>query len=158
MSTDQNRMGYEDEGNHLHSILFRLGDEHYGLPISAVKEIIKPLPITRFPKSPPFVEGVIDLRGRILPIINLRKLLGLSPTPLTADSRFIDLLLPNLSIGIIVDAVSEVIRIPIDRVEPALAIVSGVDGKYLRGIARLDDKIVLLLDLDTTFAEWSRTG
>jgi purine-binding chemotaxis protein CheW len=144
------------EGESLQLILFRMGDEYYGLPISLVKEIIKPLPITRFPKSPPYVEGVIDLRGRILPIINLRSMFGLQPLPITEDSRFVDVQLDNLRIGIIVDAVSEVVRISRQQIEPAPPIVAGVEGKYLTGIARVEDRLILLLDLNEVFGQWKK--
>ncbi|TGV04950.1 chemotaxis protein CheW, partial [Mesorhizobium sp. M00.F.Ca.ET.186.01.1.1] len=70
---------WEGEAATAQSILFKMGSEYYGLSIALVREIIKPLPITRFPKSPVYVEGVIDLRGRILPIVNLRKMFGLEP-------------------------------------------------------------------------------
>lgn len=147
---------WETEGESVQSILFKMGDEYYGLPISLVTEIIKPLPITRFPKSPPYVEGVIDLRGRILPIVNLRKMFGLEPMPLTEESRFVDIQLDRLSIGVVVDEVSEVVRISKKQIEAAPPIVSGVDGKYLNGIARVDEKLILLLDLDEVFAQWRK--
>lgn len=148
--------GWETEGESFQSILFKMGDEFYGLSIASVKEIIKPLPVTRFPKSPPFVEGVIDLRGRILPIVNLRKMFGLEPMPLTEESRFVDIQLEGLNLGIVVDAVSEVVRISQKQIEPAPAIIAGVEGKYLNGIARLEDKLILLLDLDQTFGLWKK--
>jgi purine-binding chemotaxis protein CheW len=147
---------WDTEGESFQSILFRMGDEYYGLSIASVKEIIKPLPVTRFPKSPPFVEGVIDLRGRILPIVNLRKMFGLEPMPLTEESRFVDIQLEGLNLGIVVDAVSEVVRISHKQIEPAPAIIAGVEGKYLTGIARLEEKLILLLDLDQTFGQWKK--
>ncbi|MFD2369255.1 chemotaxis protein CheW [Brevibacillus sp. GCM10020057] len=147
---------WETEGATSQSILFKMGDEYYGLSISLVKEIIKPLPVTRFPKSPPYVEGVIDLRGRILPIINLRKMFGLEPAPETVDTRFVDLQLDGLNVGIIVDAVSEVMSIPQHLIEPAPPIVAGVEGKYLQGIARLNDKLIMLLDVDEIFGQWKK--
>ncbi|GAA4703488.1 chemotaxis protein CheW [Brevibacillus fulvus] len=148
--------GTEDES--IQCILFRMGNEYYGLPISSVKEIIKPLPITRFPKSPPFVEGVIDLRGHILPIVNLPKMFGLEPLPLNEESRFVDIQMEGLNLGIVVDAVSEVIQIPLKQIEAAPAIVAGVEGKYLNGIARLEDRLILLLDLEQTFGQWRKQG
>lgn len=158
METVQLRDGtdWKAEGDSVQSILFRMGDETYGLPISLVREIIKPLPVTRFPKSPPYVEGVIDLRGRILPIINLRTMFGLEPLPLTEESRFIDLQLEGLNVGIVVDAVSEVIYLSRQLIEPAPPIVAGVEGKYLSGIARLEDKLIMLLDADEIFAQWKK--
>ncbi|UFJ41683.1 chemotaxis protein CheW [Brevibacillus humidisoli] len=142
------------EEEQVQTILFHMGDEHYGLPTMLVKEIIKPLPVTRFPKSPPYVEGVIDLRGKILPIVDLRKMFGLEPQPLTDASRFVDIELEGFRTGIIVDAVSEVVQIPVSQIEPAPPIVAGVDGRYLRGVARLNDKLVLLLDPDEIFSMW----
>ena len=136
------------------SILFRMGNEYYGLSISLVREIIKPLPVTRFPKSPAYVEGVIDLRGKILPIVNLRKMFGLAPVEITEETRFVDLQLDGLDLGIVVDEVSEVMHIPANHIEPAPAIVAGVEGKFLRGIARLHDKLIMLLDVDEIFAQW----
>ncbi|USG67311.1 chemotaxis protein CheW [Brevibacillus ruminantium] len=147
---------WNTEGDTVHAILFQMGNEYYGLPISLVKEIIKPLPVTRFPKSPPYVEGVIDLRGSILPIINLRTMFGLEPIPLTEESRFVDLQLEGLNIGIVVEAVSEVMHIPSSLVEPAPPIVAGVDGKFLNGIARLKDKLIMLLDVDEIFSQWKK--
>lgn len=137
-------------------ILFKMGNEYYGLSISLVREIIKPLPITRFPKSPLYVEGVIDLRGRILPIINLRKMFDLEPMEETDDTRFVDLQLDGLNIGIIVDAVSEVLNIPQSLIEPAPPIIAGVEGKYLQGIARMNDKLIMLLDVDEIFGQWKK--
>ncbi|MBH0332536.1 chemotaxis protein CheW [Brevibacillus brevis] len=137
-------------------ILFKMGNEYYGLSISLVREIIKPLPITRFPKSPLYVEGVIDLRGRILPIINLRKMFDLEPMEETDDTRFVDLQMDGLNIGIIVDAVSEVLNIPQSLIEPAPPIIAGVEGKYLQGIARMNDKLIMLLDVDEIFGQWKK--
>ncbi len=152
MSLQQKAADWEGAGASLQSILFKMGNETYGLPIEAIKEIIKPLPLTRFPKSPPYVEGIIDLRGSILPIINLRRLFGLDPIPLTDDSRFIDIHLEGMQVGIVVDAVSEVVRIRAGEIEPAPAIIAGIDGKYLSGIARVDSRLILLLDLEATFS------
>lgn len=147
---------WEAEGTVDQQILFKMGSEYYGLSIALVREIIKPLPITRFPKSPPYVEGVIDLRGRILPIINLRKMFDLEPLEATDDTRFVDLQMDGLNIGIIVDAVSEVLNIPHDLIEPAPPIIAGVEGKYLQGIARMSDKLIMLLDVDEIFGQWKK--
>jgi len=144
------------EGDSIQCILFKMGSEYYGLSIAIVKEIIKPLPITKIPKSPPFVEGVIDLRGHILPIVNIRSMFGLDPVPLTEDSRFVDLQLDGLNIGIVVEAVSEVVRIGEKQIEAAPPMIAGVEGKFLKGIARVEDKLVLLLDVEEVFARWMK--
>ncbi|MGG1659401.1 chemotaxis protein CheW [Brevibacillus sp. NRS-1366] len=151
-----NATEWDTEGASAQSILFKMGNEYYGLSIALVREIIKPLPVTRFPKSPPFVEGVIDLRGRILPIISLRKMFGLEPLAETDDTRFVDLQLEGLNIGIIVDAVSEVMNIPQQLIEPAPPIIAGVEGKYLQGIARMNEKLIMLLDVDEIFGQWKK--
>ncbi|MBO8164958.1 MAG: purine-binding chemotaxis protein CheW [Brevibacillus sp.] len=147
----------ELEEEQVQTILFQMGNEHYGLPTMHVKEIIKPLPITRFPKSPPYVEGVIDLRGKILPIVNLRTMFGLEPLPITESSRFVDVDLNGFRTGIIVDAVSEVVHIPVSQIEPAPPIVAGVEGRYLQGVARINGKLVLLLELDQIFSIWIKS-
>ncbi|MED1792930.1 MULTISPECIES: chemotaxis protein CheW [Brevibacillus] len=147
---------WDTEGATAQSILFKMGNEYYGLSISLVREIIKPLPVTRFPKSPAYVEGVVDLRGRILPIINLRTMFGLEPVAETDDTRFVDLQLEGLDVGIIVDAVSEVMNIPQKLIEAAPPLIAGVEGKYLQGIARLNDKLIMLLDIDEIFGQWKK--
>ncbi|EJL31633.1 chemotaxis protein CheW [Brevibacillus sp. BC25] len=156
MTKRSNDSDWEAEAAVDQQILFKMGNEYYGLSISLVREIIKPLPITRFPKSPPYVEGVIDLRGRILPIINLRKMFDLEPLEETDDTRFVDLQMDGLNIGIIVDAVSEVMNIPQSLIEPAPPIIAGVEGKYLQGIARMNDKLIMLLDVDEIFGQWKK--
>jgi purine-binding chemotaxis protein CheW len=156
MTRQTNGIDWDAQMETVQCILFKMGDEYYGLSISLVREIIKPLPVTRFPKSPAYVEGVIDLRGRILPIINLRKMFGLAPMETTEDTRFVDLQLEGLDLGIIVDAVSEVMNIPKNLIEPAPPIIAGVEGKYLLGIARLNDKLIMLLDVDEIFGQWKK--
>lgn len=156
MTKRSNGSDWEAEAAVEQQILFKMGNEYYGLSISLVREIIKPLPITRFPKSPLYVEGVIDLRGRILPIINLRKMFDLEPMEETDDTRFVDLQMDGLNIGIIVDAVSEVMNIPQSMIEPAPPIIAGVEGKYLQGIARMNDKLIMLLDVDEIFGQWKK--
>lgn len=155
MSDKKHATEWDIDGESLQCILFKMGNEYYGLSIASVKEIIKPLPITRIPKSPPFVEGVIDLRGHILPIVNLRAMFGLSPLPLTEESRFVDIQLDGLNLGIVVEAVSEVVRIATNQIEQAPPMIAGVDGKFLKGIARLEDKLILLMDMDEVFAQWT---
>lgn len=152
MQTKNEAAEWEMAGESVQTILFRMGDEYYGLPIEAIKEIIKPLPVTRFPRSPHYVEGIIELRSKILPIINLRKLFGLEPIAITEESRFIDIHMERMQVGIVVDAVSEVVRIPSKQIEPAPPIICGVDGKFLRGVARLNDRLIMLLDLEATFS------
>jgi purine-binding chemotaxis protein CheW len=104
--------------------------------------------ITEIPHAPESVVGVINLRGRVIPVIDLRKRFGLPDAVHTKDTRIVVVHLEGNLIGVIVDAVSQVLRIPADIVEPPSPVLAGVDSRYLRGIAKLDDRLVILLDLD----------
>ena len=135
-------------GAEMQLVVFELGDESYGVDISRVQDINRMQEITEIPHAPESVVGVINLRGRVIPVINLRKRFGLPETPHTKDTRIVVVHLDDNLIGVIVDAVSQVLRIPADIVEPPSPVLAGVDSRYLRGIAKLDDRLVILLDLD----------
>ena len=128
---------------------FRLGAEEYAVEISRVQEIIRLPEITKIPKVPHFVEGVINLREKILPIISLRKKFNLEDVGKINSLRIIVVNLDGISTGIVVDSVSEVLRLPKDAIEPPPPILTGLDSQHLKGIGKLDDgkKILLLLDL-----------
>lgn len=137
-------------------VLFDLGGEVYGVDIAAVHEIIQMQPITRVPKAPFFVEGVINLRGKVIPVVDMRRRFGLEKVEHTKDNRIVVVDVNNTTIGIIVDAVTEVLRIPADVVEHASEIItSNADSDYLMGIAKLDNKMVILLDLNKVLPEES---
>lgn len=129
-------------------VVFDLGDEVYGIDISKVQEIIRMQDITQVPGAPSFVEGVINLRGKIIPVVDLHRRFGLSPTPVTKASRIVVVETDGFVIGMVVDAVSEVLRISTNCVEPPSPIVAGVDSEYIRGIAKLENRLVILLQLD----------
>jgi len=135
-------------GAEMQLVVFELGDESYGVDISRVQDINRMQEITEIPHAPESVVGVINLRGRVIPVIDLRKRFGLPDAVHTKDTRIVVLHLEGNLIGVIVDAVSQVLRIPADIVEPPSPVLAGVDSRYLRGIAKLDDKLVILLDLD----------
>ncbi|WP_232698268.1 chemotaxis protein CheW [Brevibacillus daliensis] len=135
-------------------LFFSMGKEIFGFPLGYVTEIVKPMPITTVPRSPQFVEGVINLRGKVLAVLQMRKMFGLPPVDLTDDSRFIVIQLQGFEAAIIVDSVSEVNKIESKNVEPAPLVVAGVEGKYLSGIAKQEEALLLLLDLPTIFAPW----
>jgi len=105
--------------------------------------------ITKVPKAPSFVEGVINLRDKVLPIISLRKRFGLEDVEKTSSLRIIVVNAGEVSMGMIVDSVSEVLRLPKDTIEPPPPIVSGIDAEYLKGIGKLEEgkRLLLLLDL-----------
>lgn len=132
----------------LQLVSFRLGDEEFGVDILKVQEIIRMVGITRVPNSPDFVDGVINLRGRIIPIISLRRKFGIEPRPADNLTRIIVVDVENRTLGFTVDSVSEVLRIPTSTVEPAPAMVSSVSSDYVSGVGKLDDRLLILLNLD----------
>jgi purine-binding chemotaxis protein CheW len=129
-------------------VLCELAGELYGVDIARVEEIIRLPEITRVPRAPHSVEGVINLRGTVIPVVDLRQVLGLRLTEATKSSRVVVVEVGEHTIGMIVDAVTEVLRVPADAVEPPSAVVTDLDTTYLRGIAKLDGRLVMLLDLE----------
>ncbi|MBT8763168.1 purine-binding chemotaxis protein CheW [Desulfohalobiaceae bacterium Ax17] len=132
----------------LQLVTFNIGDEEFGVEILKVQEIIRMLEITRVPKAPDFVEGVINLRGKVIPIIDLRKRFGMDSKVHDKNTRIIVIEINNMIVGFIVDSVSEVLRIPADTVEPPPPVVAGLDSEYISGVGKLDDRLLILLDLD----------
>ena len=127
---------------------FNLGDEEFGVDILKVQEINRMIEITKVPQSPDFVEGVINLRGEIIPVIDLRKRFGLSKKDPDRHTRIIVAEVGESTLGFVVDAVSEVIRIKSDTVEPPPPIVKGQHAEYIQGVGKLDDRLLMLLDID----------
>lgn len=132
----------------LQLVIFNLAQEAFGVDISTVESIIKMQSITSMPHAPRFVEGITNLRGRILPVIDLRKRLDFPVSPITRDSRIIVADLAGMTVGMVVDGVNEVLRVNDDVVEPAPAVISSVDSDFIRGIAKIEERLVILLDLD----------
>lgn len=130
-------------------VIFRLGDEEFGVDILQVREIEKlDQAVTRVPKSPAFVEGVINLRGEIVPIVDLRKRFGLVVRSLTSESRTIIVEVNGNLVGMIVDSVAEVFRINLSAVEESPQLTKGVDSYFLSGVAKLEDRLIILLNLE----------
>jgi purine-binding chemotaxis protein CheW len=127
--------------------IFELGGETYGLDIDTVHEILPMQPITRVPKAPVYVEGVINLRGKVTPVVDMGKRFGLNKAERTKNTRIVVVNIDGTTIGIIVDAVTEVLRIPLTNIESPSTVISAGDMGYLQGIAKLGDKIIILLDL-----------
>jgi purine-binding chemotaxis protein CheW len=128
------------------------GAELYGVEISRVHEIIRLQSVTKVPRAPSFVEGVINLRGKVIPVVDLRRRFGLPTADHTRASRIVVVELGDQVVGIVVDGVSEVLRVNTATVEPPSPVVAGIDSEYLHGIAKLDDRLVILLDLDRILA------
>jgi len=135
-------------------IVFKLGNEKYGVEISQVREIIRPAQITRIPNTPDFIEGVINLRGQITTIINLRKRFGLENKPIDNDTRIIVVEHNNSVIGMMVDSVSEVKYLSEREVESLPPIVtSRNESSFLKGVGKLPDGLMVLIDLNKVLRE-----
>ncbi len=139
--------GVADEGC-VQLVVFELAGEFYGVDIAAVNTIIRMQEITAIPRSPDFVEGVINLRGMIVPVLDLRKRFGLAAGEGGKSSRIMVVEGSAQTIGMIVDAVAETLRLPLDAIEPPSPVVSSTDSTYLRGVGKQENRLVILLDLD----------
>ncbi|WJH33282.1 chemotaxis protein CheW [Paenibacillus aurantius] len=129
-------------------IVFALGREEYGVEVEKVKTIERMQPMTRVPKTPAFIRGVINLRGVVVPVIDLRERFGLETSEYTDNTRIIIVAVNDLEVGLIVDSANDVIDVDSDSISEAPELVGGIRAKYLRGIARIgDDRILVLLNL-----------
>jgi purine-binding chemotaxis protein CheW len=141
---------------------FRLGQEEYGIEITTIQEIILMGDVTRVPQVPHFINGLINLRGSVIPIIDLRKRFGLPVTDRTDESRVVVVNLSEKTIGLVVDAVTQVIRVSKDQIEPTPPTVSAAGKEHIAGLAKLDSRMLILLDieriLDTSTADRSESS
>lgn len=131
----------------LQLVIFRLAQEEYGLSITKVQEINRLVPITKLPQTPAFMEGIINLRGRIIPVIDLRKRFQLAAAEHSEDTRIIIVEVRGQTVGIIVDAVNEVVRLESGSVEPPPATFV-LDAQYIQGVGKLDGRLLILLNID----------
>lgn len=129
-------------------VTFSIGDEEFGVDILQVQEIIRTMEITKVPRAPDFVEGVINLRGKVIPIVDLRRRFGLENRAHDKHTRIIVIEINQMIVGFVVDSVSEVLRIPSGTVEPPPPVVSGMDSEYISGVGKLQDRLLILLDLN----------
>ncbi len=143
---DPSRKKQDDEL--LQLVTFSIGEEEFGVNILKVQEIIRTMEIAKVPRAPEFVEGVINLRGKVIAIIDLRRRFGLVPKAHDKNTRIIVIEINNIIVGFVVDAVSEVLRIPASTVEPPPPVVAGVDSDYISGVGKLQDRLLIMLDLD----------
>ncbi len=133
-------------------VVFDLADEAYGVNIGSVREIIRMQEITRVPRTPDYVEGVINLRGKVIPVIDMRKRFGFPVAERTKDTRIVVIDIGGADIGATVDAVSEVLRLSSESIEPPMAVITTADSDYLLGIAKLETRLIILLDLQRALA------
>ena len=136
-------------------VVFNLANENYGVDIAAVDSIVKMQAITAVPHAPSFVKGVTNLRGEVLPVVDLRKRFGLSAGEITKDTRIVNVELDGIRVGMVVDTVSEVLNVPDEAVEPPSPLVTTLDSAFITGIAKVDGqhtdddpgRLIILLDL-----------
>ncbi len=143
----------KDNLGELQLVSFTLGKEEFGLDILMVQEINRMLAITKVPKAPNFIEGIINLRGRVIPIVNLRTKLSQSSKEFDKHTRIVVVNSNGKVFGLIVDAVSEVLRLPTSTVEPPPPMVSGVGSEYIKGVGKIGSHLLILLDVDRLFTE-----
>ncbi|HEX2986717.1 MAG TPA: chemotaxis protein CheW [Chloroflexota bacterium] len=129
-------------------VVFELGEEAYGVDIGRVQEIIRMTAITKVPQAPEHVEGVINLRGKVIPVIDLKRRFGLPEGSGAKAGRVVVIDVAGHTVGMVVDGVSEVLRLHMADVEPPSPVVTSIEATYLRGIAKLDGRLILLLDMD----------
>jgi purine-binding chemotaxis protein CheW len=127
---------------------FRLGGEEYGIEITTIQEIILMGDVTRVPQVPHFIEGLINLRGSVIPIVDLRKRFGLPLTERTEETRVVVVNVSEKTMGLVVDAVTQVIRVNKDQIEPTPPTVSAAGKEHIAGLAKFDNRMLILLDIE----------
>ena len=131
-------------------VLFTIGGEKYAIDIMKTKEIIKPIKVTPLPDVPEFIKGVINLRGMLIPVVSMRERFGISSDNEKTDSpdtRVIIIVLKKINVGIVVDSVEEIMRLPLKDVQPPPRIASGIDSEYIKGMCRIGEEALVLLDM-----------
>ncbi|MBW7454725.1 chemotaxis protein CheW [Paenibacillus sepulcri] len=135
-------------GEEIKVIVFGLASEEYGIEVEKVRTIERMIPITRVPKTPSFIKGVINLRGVVLPVIDLRGRFGLEESEATESSRIVIVAVDDLEVGFIVDTANDVIDIDTDNIDTPPEVVGGIQAKYLQGVAKIgDSRLLIMLNL-----------
>ncbi|MBF0560187.1 MAG: chemotaxis protein CheW [Nitrospirae bacterium] len=135
----------------LQLVTFKLGEEQFAVDILKVQEINRMTAITKMPNSPHEVEGIVNLRGKVIPIVNLRKKIGMPEKENDEHSRIMIMNIQGITMGLIVDAVDEVLRIPVNIVESSPTVAMGISSELIKGIAKLEDRLIVLINLQSLF-------
>ena len=143
----------DEVGAGMQVVAFKLRDEEYGVNIFHVQEIHNLVDITRVPFSASFIKGVINQRGSVMPVIDLKKRLGLEPTPYSASTRIVTVIVGDLQVGMLVDAVTEVLTIKSKLVDPKKTVSDKAMEKFLSGIGNIDGRLVTMLNLEEIVAQ-----
>ncbi|MDT8859571.1 chemotaxis protein CheW [Alkalihalobacillus sp. MEB130] len=129
-------------------IVFQLKDEEYALEVDYIQSIERMQPVTRIPSTAPYVKGVMNLRGVITPIINLRKRFGINEKEYDEATRILVVSKDQLEIGFIVDGANDVIDIPVEKIERSPEVIGGVETDYIRGVVKLENRLFTMLNLE----------
>jgi purine-binding chemotaxis protein CheW len=148
-STNTNHQSAHARDELLQLVSFRIGAEEFGVDILKVQEINRMLQVTSLPNAPEYVVGMINLRGKVIPVVSLRQRFGMEPKETDKHTRIIVMELGGKVFGFVVDAVSEVLRIPKGVTEPPPPFVTGSHNHYITGVGRLEDRLLTLVDLET---------
>ena len=141
-------------GDELQLVVFNIGDEEFGVEIMNVQEIIRMTNITKIPQAPNYVRGIINLRGRIVIVINLNDIMGMDGKESDEHTRIIVAEMGEAVVGFIVDSVTEVLRLPEINVEPAPAIIANkINTEYVSGVGKIDERLLILLNLHKVLNE-----
>ena len=135
-------------GPELHLVTFALDREEFGIPIGQVREVIRVAEITRVPQARPHVRGVTNLRGRVLAVVEIRTRMGLTPAEITPQSRVVVVGVHDRTLGLLVDSVSQVVKVPAATVAPAPEEILSPGTDYISGVARWKSRLIILLDLE----------
>jgi purine-binding chemotaxis protein CheW len=141
----------------LQLVSFRIGQEEFGLDILKVKEINRMVEITRIPNAPGFISGVINLRGKVIPIVDLRVRFGIQRREFDRNTRIIVVDLSEFLIGFVVDAVTQVLRIPAALAEQPPSMAVGIDSEYITAVCKLQDRLLILVDFEKVLHKEDRS-
>ncbi|MEC2076957.1 chemotaxis protein CheW [Metabacillus fastidiosus] len=130
-------------------IVFQLKDEEYGIPVHLVRSIEKIEHITRVPKTAPFIKGVVNMRGVVTPIVELRKRFQIEEVEYTESTRIIIVSVKDIDVGLIVDSANDVIDIERDLIEPPPEVVDTIEAEYIKGVAKVGRRLIMMIDLET---------
>jgi purine-binding chemotaxis protein CheW len=142
----------------LQLVSFTLGNEEFAVDILRVQEINRMIDVTRVPNAPPHVDGVINLRGKVIPVVDLRARLGMERKERDRNSRIVVVEIHSIVVGFVVDSVREVLRIPRSVTEPPPSMAAGVEAEYITAVGKLEDRLLILLDLERVLGVGERVG
>lgn len=134
-------------------VSFKLRQEEFGIDIQKVQEINRMVEINKIPQAPHYCEGVINLRGKVIPVIDLRKKFEMEIEEWTKNTRIVVCEDGDSIVGMIVDAVEEVLRIPSSTIEPAPSIITSIGTDYINGVAKIDERLLIFLDISKIVSE-----